>query len=420
LQATVILLQDDKPVSQFAVDEAAPVTVGRSAGNTIQVHDPKISRQHCEIRATPDGYFIRDLGSKNGTFVNGARVTEARLRNNDRMQVGLAHLLFRCEAPETEETGQGQTAPPHLCASCGKTIPIEALGSARHTANRVYCAACIGASPLVGRVIGRYEIVQPIGRGSIGWVYKAEQLSMNRLVALKVLRDELAASPEGVARFLRDIRTVGQFSHPNIIRIYDMGQADGIHFISMEYAQGGNLGSLLERHGPLPIKQVIELASAACDALAYAHAAGVVHGDLKPSNLLLTRDGILKVADLGVARSLGAAGLAPLSHAAPGVALHMAPEQLEGPGPPDPRSDIYSLGVVCYRLLAGRFPHQAATGPELARAIRSQKPAALRAYREDCPLDLEVVLTRALAPDPDLRFQSADEFLNALRAIRAG
>lgn len=417
MQATVILLQDDKPVSQFAVDGDAPVTVGRSSSCVIQIHDGKISRNHCEIRSTPDGYFVRDLDSKNGTYVNGARVAEARLRNNDRIQAGLAHLQFRCEQAEAVET---QVAPPHLCASCGKTIPLEALSSARQTQSRVYCSACVAGSTILGTIIGRYEIVQSLGKGSIGAVYKADQLSMGRLVALKLLYEELTTDVEAVGRFLKDARTTGQLSHPNIIRIYDMNTAEGRYFISMEYAQGGDLGALLQKQGPLPIRQVVEYAAAACSALAYAHAAGVIHRNLKLSNLLLTRDSILKVADLGLAKSLDAAGLGTLSSTGTtlGSVLYMAPEQVTDVAAADARSDIYALGVSCYRLLTGEFPHQAASITELARTFFNQKPRPVRALREDCSPEFDAVIMRAIMADPTLRFQSAEEFRNAIRALK--
>lgn len=418
MPASLTLLKDDKPVSQFAVTGDQPLTVGRSTGNTVQIHDAKISRHHSEIRATPDGYFIRDLGSKNGTFVNGARITEARLRDDDRLQIGLARFVFHCEVSESGE--ETQVAPPHLCAACGKIVPIDALGSARKSQSRVYCHPCILANPLLGRVIGGYEIVQPIGHGSMGIVFKAEQLSMGRLVALKILHDELTANPQAVARFLREARAGGQISHPNIIRIYDMNQADGFYFISMEYAQGGDVGSLLEREGPLPVKQLLDIAIPTCAALAHAHAAGIVHRDIKPSNLLLTRDGLVKLADLGLAKSLDAAGLTTLtgSGAALGTLLYLPPEQLADAHAVDPRADIYSLGATCYRLLSGEHAYQAATAQELARAIRTQQPRSLRSYREDVSAELDAAIARAMAPDPARRFQTAEELRLALKAVK--
>jgi len=418
LPAAVILLEDDQPVRQFALEAEQRLTIGRSSENRIQVRDAKISRRQCEIRAAADGYFICDLGSKNGTFVNGARITEARLRNDDRIQVGLTRLLFRCEATDSRE--ETQLAPPHLCAACGKIVPLDVLDAARQSPSRVYCVSCVAAHPLLGRIIGGYEMVQPIGSGSMGTVYKSEQLSMGRLVALKILHDELTANERAVGRFLREARAGGQFSHPNIIRIYDMNQAEGHYFISMEYAQGGDVGSLLEREGPLAIRQVVEIASQTCSALAHAHSNGIVHRDIKPTNLLLTRDGITKVGDLGLAKSLDAAGITSLTStgSALGTLVYVPPEQLADARSVDFRADIYSLGATCYHLLSGEHPFHGTSLAELARAICSQEPRPLRSYREDLPPALDQLIARAMARDRGRRFPTADEMLAALDAVK--
>jgi serine/threonine-protein kinase len=434
LPATLILLQDEKPVSEFALDAGRPLIVGRSSDATLQVRDVKLSRHHCEFRASAEGCFVCDLGSKNGTFVNGARITEARLRDGDRIQVGLARFLFRDEpvpvrvpATETQPAAKAgrpgeetHVAPPRLCASCGRIVPVDEIGSARQTASRIYCPPCLGAQPLLGRTIGGYELVQRIGRGSIGTVFKAEQLSMTRPVALKILHAELASDPEAARRFLREARAAGLLSHPHILRIYDMNQAEGYFFISMEYVPGGDIGALLERVGPLPCAQVVETAAQVCGALAHAHAKGILHRDLKPSNLLLGRDGLIKVADLGFAKGLDAAGLGALvgSSAAVALPLYASPEQLADPRSADARADLYSLGAICYHLLSGEPPFGGASAPELAAAIRAGRLRPLRAYRADVPLALDDALARALARDPARRYQSADEFQAALKAVR--
>jgi len=437
LAAAIILLQDDRPVSEFTLDPERPLTLGRSTDATLQVRDAKLSRHHCEIRATREGCFVRDLGSKNGTFVNGARVIEARLRNGDRIQIGLTRFLFRCEpVPGAEPlAGDGavagggpkpaadtQVAPPRLCAACGRIVPLDEMGSARQTQSRIYCATCLASLPLLGRILGGYELVQRIGRGSIGTVFKAEQLSMSRPVALKIVHPELTGDPEAVRRFLRDARAAGQLSHPNIIRIYDMNQAEGYYFISMEYVPGGDVGALLEREGPLPCARVIDLAAQACSALAHAHSRGVVHCDLKPSNFLLGRDGLVKMADLGLAKSLDAANLSSLMTV--GTRLDnlafTPPEQIADPRAADFRADLYALGATCYCLLSGEHPFRGGDVAQLAHAIRTERLRPLRAYRIDVPLALDDAIARAMAKDPARRFASADEFLAALRGVKTG
>jgi pSer/pThr/pTyr-binding forkhead associated (FHA) protein len=416
VRAALILLHDEQPASQYPIAGTVPLVVGRSSTSDVQVRDAKLSRRHCEIRATPHGFILRDLASKNGTFLNGARVAEARLRDGDRIQIGLTRMVFRCEEP-AEAT---EVAPPQLCAACGRLVPLDQLGDARQTEERIYCPDCVADNALVGRTVGGYEIIQLIGRGSMGTVFKAEQLSMSRPVALKILHRELTSNRDAVGRFLREARAGGQLSHPNIIRIYDMNQAEGLYFISMEFVPGGDVGSLLDREGPLDPARVVSIAAQACKALVHAHERGVIHRDIKPSNLLLGRDGLIKVADLGLAKSLDAAGVSSLT--ATGTALgtlaYVPPEQVVDAGRVDHRADIYSLGATAWHLLAGEPPFRGATVAQLALAVRSTDPRPLADFRRDIPAPLGDLILRAMAKDPDLRHQTAAELLAALEALK--
>ena len=299
-------------------------------------------------------------------------------------------------------------------------MPLDELGDARQTEGRLYCAACIADNAVVGRTIGGYEIIQIIGRGSMGTVFKAEQLSMSRPVALKILHRELVADSDAVARFLREARAGGQLSHPNIIRIYDMNQAEGFFFISMEFVPGGDIGALLDREGPLPAARVREIAAQACKALVHAHARNVIHRDIKPSNLLIGRDGLIKVADLGLAKSLDVAGLSSITATgtAMGTLAYVPPEQLISARDVDHRADVYSLGATAYHLLAGEPPFTGATMAQLALAVRSAEPRRLRAYRRELPVALDELVLRAMAKNPDERFQSAADLLDALESLK--
>ena len=160
MSAAIIAYQDDEPVTEFQLVRDQAIVLGRSSTAAVHVRDPKLSRKHCEIRPTADGYVIRDLESRNGTFVNGARVSEALLRDGDRIQIGLTRLVFRSEQfPGDEAT---DVAPTHQCAACGAIIPLDAVGAARQSESRIYCAACIGASDLLGRTIGAIVIMETV------------------------------------------------------------------------------------------------------------------------------------------------------------------------------------------------------------------------------------------------------------------
>ena len=418
VSTSIILLRDGKPVTEYRIEGDKNIVLGRSSAADIHVRDAKLSRRHCQVRATSEGGVICDLGSKNGTFVNGARVTEAHLRDGDRVQIGLTRFLFR--APPATEPSTTDVATPHRCASCDSIIPLDQLELGRATRDRYFCRACIEATPLVGRTIAGYEIIRCIGRGTMGAVFKASQLSMQRDVALKILHHELSADPDAVRRFLREARAGGQFSHPNIIRIYDMNHSEGYCFISMEYVPGGDAASLLEREGPLPPAQVVDIATQVATALAHAHAKGVVHRDVKPSNLLLGRDGLIKLADLGLAKSLQAAGMSSLTGSGTvlGSLAYIPPEQLTDATGVDPRADVYSLGATCHHLLTGVPSFRGESLADLTVAITTQPPRSIRIYRDDVPQTLDNLIIHAMAKDPARRFQAADDMLAALQRIK--
>ncbi len=407
--AKLVLFRDGQPVADFSIHDEQPTTIGRSSTNTIQLRDPKLSRRHCEIRPTPDGFFIRDLGSRNGTFVNGARVREARLRDGDRIQVGLARFRFSCEPSHSSVATD--LAPPTICTACARIIPPESLPQAKRTARHLYCGACVAANPLLGTTIGGYEITQTIGTGTIGTVFKAEQLSVVRPVALKVVHRRLATDPDLLPRVLRSARDAGQLSHPHVVRIFDVNEAEGVHFISMEYAEEGDAASLVEREGPLSPAAALEVAIAAASALAHAHARGLLHRAIKPTNLLLARDGIPKLADIGLTHP----GRPPTIP--PAALPYLAPEQLREDRRVDARTDLYSLAATCYLLLTGHPPRRAASPDELAKAF-TIPPMPIRAVRPDVPEGLERAVARAMEVEPARRFQTAEDLLDALKAVR--
>jgi len=408
-QARLVLFRGDEPAAEFALDPRQPTAIGRSSQNAIQLRDPKLSRRHCEIRPTPEGYFIRDLGSRNGTFVNGARVREARLRDGDRIQVGLARFAFHCEA--SQSTAATELAPPTICAACAKIIPLETLSEARRTAHHLYCAACVAANPILGTTLGGHEIVQPIGSGTVGVVFKAEQLSVARPVALKVIHSRLAANGDLLAHVLRGAKEAGQLTHPHIARIFDVNEAGGRHFISMEFAEEGDAASLVEREGPLSVAAALEVAIATASALAHAHARGILHRAVKPTNLLLARDGIPKLTDIGLVPP------APPRALQPSALPFLAPEQLREDRRVDGRADIYSLAATCYLLLTGQPPRRVARPSDLAKSF-TIPPMPIRSFRADVPEHLERALARAMEIEPTRRFQTAEDFLDALKAVR--
>ena len=273
------------------------------------------------------------------------------------------------------------------------------------------------SADLTGRELGDYRILRRLGTGGMAEVYLAEQRSLSRQVALKVLNHALATDANYVGRFQNEARAAASLVHPNIVQIYEVGQVDGIHFIAQEYVAGQNLGQLLERGGAFQPALVLDVLRQVVSALCKAEELSIVHRDIKPENILLSNSGEVKVADFGLARiqntdtkTLTQVGVAM------GTPLYMSPEQVEGK-PVDARSDIYSLGVSSYHLLAGVPPHTGDTALAIAVQHLHNTPEPLENVRTDLPSALARIVHRMLAKKPASRPASPSDLLVELREL---
>ena len=314
----------------------------------------------------------------------------------------------------------GSSPSPGSCPNCGTALPSAGTDGLcprclMAEAMRMTEAGAANADGLGGTVppetlapyFPQLEILECLGRGGMGVVYKARQKSLDRLVALKLLAPERVGDAKFAARFAQEARALAALSHPGIVTIHDFGQAGGFYFLLMEFVDGVNLRQAMQA-GRFTPEQALAVVPPVCEALQYAHDHGIVHRDIKPENLLLDKDGRVKIADFGIAKMLhaDAPDPAPAESQPAGTAQYMAPEQKDH-GRTDHRADIYSLGVVLYELLTGEMP-----GPRL------QPPSSrLRGVQIDVRLD-EVVL-RALESKPELRFQTAAEFRTQVDAATA-
>jgi eukaryotic-like serine/threonine-protein kinase len=273
-----------------------------------------------------------------------------------------------------------------------------------------------------GKTLLHYHLLDKIGEGGMGLVYKARDERLGRLVAVKVLPDA-RLDPASRSRFFREARAASALNHPNIITIHEIASCDGTEMIVMEYVAGRTLGELL-RAGPLSLPDVFSIAVQIADAVAKAHAAGVIHRDLKPGNVMVTPDGLVKVLDFGLAKlqhSSAQADDAPTleltgAHVVLGTAAYMSPEQAAGE-PLDPRTDIFSFGVVLYEMIGGRRPFEGHTTLEVLRKLLAQDPVNVDALRSRAPDDLVQVVARTLAKDRETR---ADSMIKVRDALRAG
>jgi tRNA A-37 threonylcarbamoyl transferase component Bud32 len=270
------------------------------------------------------------------------------------------------------------------------------------------------------RRLGQYELLELLGSGAMGRVFKARHLLMDRIVALKVIHEQRLSQPEFSHRFLREIRALACLDHPNIVRALDADQEAGSHFLVMEYVAGTTLDRVIGEDGPLPVARACDCVMQAALGLQHAFEHGLVHRDVKPANLILTPDGQVKVLDLGLA--LFFAGRTPterqtLTGQVLGTAEYMAPEQWEDTSAVDVRADIYSLGCTLYHLLAGRPPFSTpnATVRQLMKAHAESPVPPIRQDRPDVPEGLAAVLERLLAKDAGQRYATPAEVAAALR-----
>lgn len=307
-----------------------------------------------------------------------------------------------------------KTSEPRVCARCGSLVPA---GAPEGLCPRCVMGVGLGTEPMTAKAssipdiqdIARHfpdlKLEACLGRGGMGVVYRARQLKLNRLVALKILGPEHRDNALFQERFHREAQALAQMNHPHIVAVYDYGETGGHYFLLMEYVEGMNLRQLL-RTGKLSPEVALPMVAPICDALQYAHQRGIVHRDIKPENILLDRDQRIKIADFGIARIVGATRSEALTAECQvvGTPNYMAPEQVEQPSRVDHRADIYSLGVVIYEMLTGELPLGRFQAPSLKATL-------------DVRLD-EVVL-RALEKEPERRYQHANEVKTGIEAITA-
>jgi serine/threonine-protein kinase len=267
----------------------------------------------------------------------------------------------------------------------------------------------------------RYEIHKRIGRGGMADVFLARDLLLDRLVAIKVLFPEFATDPNFVERFRREAQAAANLTHPNIVAVYDWGKYTNTYFMAMEYVQGRTLADILRANGHVNSVQASEIANEVAAALGSAHASGVVHRDIKPANILIGAGGQVKVADFGIARAMNAAAEHNLTQVGSvmGTATYFSPEQAQG-GQPDPRSDLYSLGIVLYEMVAGKPPFTGENPVSIAYKQVHDLPQPLNQLVADVPRPFEAIVAKLLAKDPNMRYANADSLRDDLRRYRSG
>ncbi len=260
----------------------------------------------------------------------------------------------------------------------------------------------------LGILNDRYQLEQTLGTGGMAIVYKAKDLMLERYVAVKALREDFSQDVAFRERFRQEAKAAANLSHPNIVTVHDFGLDQKHLFIVMEYMPGTDLKTLIKQKERFSVNETLELMVQACGGVGYAHRAGLVHCDIKPHNMLVTPESRLKVTDFGIARALSTISPDERSEVVWGSPHYFSPEQASGL-PPSPASDVYSLGVILYEMLAGRLPFIASDSSELARMHREDQPVAPRYYNTSIPARLEEIILKVLSKEPSARYRTADQ-----------
>ncbi len=264
----------------------------------------------------------------------------------------------------------------------------------------------------------RYEVIEKIGAGGMAIVYKAKDLLLNRVVTIKVLRDQFVTDDDFIRRFRREAQSAASLSHPNIVSIYDVGKDGDLEYIVMEYIEGRNLKEIIREFAPLTTEQTLNLARQLGEALSHAHEHNIIHRDIKPQNILITEDGRAKVTDFGIARAVSAATVTHTGDIV-GSVHYLSPEQAKGILSNE-QSDIYSLGIIIYEMLTGKVPYDGETPIAIALKHLQEQPVPPGKLNPRIEPELEVVVMKAISKSPETRYASVRELLEDLQKVQAG
>ena len=313
-------------------------------------------------------------------------------------------------------------------AKTEKSLPAESAEETSPDTTRYWPIGDEETEPILphedlsNRMLGEFRLLRLLGRGGMAEVYLADQTSLSRKVAIKILRPELKTNQVFLKRFEREARAAASLSHPNIVQVFVVGEAEGLHFIAQEYVKGLNLREYIRRKGPPPVQLALHFMKQVLQALDKAGKAGIVHRDIKPENILITNKGVIKVADFGLAQlaqpevDKSALELTQIGTTM-GTPLYMSPEQVHGQKL-DQRSDLYSFGVTCFHMLAGEPPFHGETAMAVAVQHLNTKPPRLRHRRPDLPPALCQVVHKMMAKDPEKRYPAAAAVLKDIKQIQ--
>jgi len=393
--------------------------IGRAPSCDLRLTDPGVSARHCVVRSAGDLAFVEDLKSRNGTRVNGETTTTRVLDGNGRLEVGTSVIELNWVATEREVPLGAVTSPgaPTLLNDPGATLalrrPEVIVGSTIVGAQQLQ--ELRRAEGLLGNTVGDYMLLEVLGVGGMGFVYRAKNVKAHNEVALKLIARAAARTPKLLDRFLKECRTGLQV--PGAVRLLATGTDGDFSFLAMDLARGRSLQALVDAGRKLSAAAVAAVVAPVCDTLHAAHAQGLIHRDLKPASILVPDDGAPVLLDLGVAKKTDAEGRSIIdkSDRLESAAFN-SPELTREVRSADGRADVYSLAATAFFALTGQRPFTAATHIELVRKIRWESPPLLTGLRPDTPPALSGVIGSAMEKEPERRYADVRAFAAAFQA----
>lgn len=425
MRVTLHVVAGPQTGRDFTFDQHETFLIGRSEDSHFCLpHDRFFSRNHCILEIAPPQAFLRDLGSTNGTFVNGIRVETAHLKHGDRIQGGETVLEVEVSG-DPDSRGLILKTEPSLitisCLNCG--LPSKAEASRPDAKLSYVCEDCREKLRNNPQPIPGYQMIRILGQGGMGSVMLARSVNDGRAVAIKTLLPEVAVSDQSLKRFLREIEVAAALQHPNVVSYLDHGTHNGIAYLVSEYVSGMDAARLAKtRGGKLNYREVIKIIEQTLLALDFAHGKGFVHRDIKEQNILV--EGTFpayraKLTDFGLSKSYkqtGMSGVTMVGDVA-GTIAYMPPEQVRDFKEVQPPSDIYAAGMTAYSLLTGAHALDISPKAGIAETVKAifEKPIVPISQRvQDVPLKVSAVIETALAKQTDLRWRTAGEMREAL------
>jgi len=419
----------------FSFDQHATFMIGRSEDAQFCLpHDRYFSRHHCILEIAPPQAFLRDLGSTNGTFVNGMQVETAHLKSGDRIQGGETVLEVEVSSgledfgDSSENLFQTQTSIVRVaCMNCGIASAVEAANPAARMS--FVCDECREKLKKNPQPIPNYQMIRIIGQGGMGSVMLARSEASGQPVAIKTLLPEVAVSEQSVKRFLREIEVASSLSHPNIVSYIEHGTHNGLVYLVTEFITGMDASRLAKNNGgKLDFREVVSIVEQSLSALDFAHGQGFVHRDIKEQNILvegLYPNSVAKLTDFGLSKSFketGMSGVTMVGDVA-GTIAYMPPEQVRDFKDVKPPSDIYAVGMMAYSLLTGAHALDIAPKAGIAETVKAifERPIVpLQSRVAGVPTHVAAVIETALAKQVENRWRTAGAMREALLSAAAG